>query len=277
MPPAATDAHPDFLRRHLEEMPLHRAILRAVEAKLMSQVPLRPPVLDIGTGDGHFAAATYRQPINVGVDVLSRDLEEAARRPGVYRWVARASATALPFTDSAFNTVVSNCVIEHIPDLGATLGEIHRVLAPGGQFATTLPSEHFPDYLLGSTALRRLGLQGLSAAYGAFFNRISHHHHVYPPEEWRRRLSEAGFRLVAHQYYFSAEAHRAFDLCHYLSVPNLVTRGLTGRWVLHPIQLRPFERWLRRYYEEPYPEVGAYQFVWVEKEDMAQRTSHAVP
>jgi len=246
-------------------MPLHRAVLRSVECKLMGQVPLRHPVLDIGTGDGHFASVAYNEPIDAGIDVLWRDLREAAARPGVYRAVIRSNATALSFRDATFYTVVSNCVIEHIPDLDATLSEIARVLAPGGTFATTLPSEHFPDFLLGSTILGRLGFRTLSRAYGDFFNRISHHYHVYPPEVWRRRLDEHGLRVVEHRYYFSAAAHRAFDLSHYLSVPNAISRGLTGRWVLHPAQMRLFGSWLRRYYEEPFPDIGAYQFVRCEK------------
>jgi SAM-dependent methyltransferase len=246
-------------------MPLHRAVLRSVECRLMGTVPLRHPILDIGTGDGHFASVAYTEPIDVGVDVLWRDLREARDRSGLYRMVACASATQLPFHDGAFNTVVSNCVIEHIPDIHGTLGEIARVLAPGGTFATTLPSEHFPDYLLGSTILHKLGFYSAAKSYGDFFNRISHHFHVYPPETWFRLLGEHNLRVVEHRYYFSKAAHQAFDMSHYLSVPNLVTRGLFGKWVLHPAQMRPFGWWLRRYYEESWPAVGAYQFVRCER------------
>ncbi|MCB0964947.1 MAG: hypothetical protein KDA98_16850, partial [Acidimicrobiales bacterium] len=72
----------------------------------------------------------------------------------------------------------------------------------------------------------------------------------------------AGLDLVEHQYYFSSRAHRAFDASHYLGVGNLVSRKLTGRWVPHPAVGRAFERWLRRYAEEPVPQpTGAYQFV----------------
>lgn len=260
--PASAAPPPDYFSRHLQDMAPHRAILRAVECKLMGRVPLRPPILDIGCGDGHFASIAYDQPIDVGIDVLARDLPEAAARgPRVYRQVLFADATRLPFADGAFNTVVSNCVIEHIPDVAAALREIGRVLAPGGTFATTLPSEHYPEYLLGATLLRRLGLHRLSRAYGAFFNRISHHYHVDPPAVWRARLAAAGLQVVEHRYYFSPAAHRAFDLCHYLGVPNLISKRLLGRWVLHPAQMAPFARWLRRYYEEPWPEQGAYQFV----------------
>jgi SAM-dependent methyltransferase len=245
----------------LRTMAPHRAILRAVECKLMAQVPLTPPVLDVGCGDGHFASIAYKRTIDVGVDVLARDLVEAASRPGVYRKVMFASATALPFADGSFNTVVSNCVIEHIPDIDAVLREISRVTRDGGTFAATVPSEHFSDYLLGSTLLRRLGSRRLSQAYGGFFNRISNHRHVSPPSVWKARFQSVGLEVDEHTYYFSVRAHQRFDLSHYLGVPNLLSKRLLGRWVLFEAQARAFDRWLRPYYEEPLPVAGAYQFV----------------
>ncbi|OQA45285.1 MAG: Demethylrebeccamycin-D-glucose O-methyltransferase [Chloroflexi bacterium ADurb.Bin325] len=256
----------DYLSLQLQDMAPHRAILRAVECRFMARVPLTPPVLDVGCGDGHFASIAYdRLPLDVGIDVMARDLPEAAARKGVYRQVMFASATELPFADGSFNTVVSNCVIEHIPDNAAVLREIARVLAPGGVFATTLPSEHYPDFLLGATALTRLGLAAAGRAYGRFFNRISNHFHVYPPEEWRRRLAAVGLTVEEHAYYFSPAAHRRFDLSHYLGVPNLISKRLLGRWMLFDAQRRAFERWLRPYYEEELPAVGAYQFVLCRK------------
>ena len=244
----------------------HRAVLRAVECRFMARVPLTPPVLDIGCGDGHFASIAYEQlPIDVGIDVMARDLPEAKRRSGVYREVMFASGTALPFADASFNTVISNCVIEHIPDNDALLREISRVLKPGGVFATTLPSEHYPDFLLGSTAFRKIGLKGLGERYGRFFNRISYHFHVYPPAEWKRRLEAVGLEVEQQTYYFSAAAHRRFDLSHYLGVPNLVSKRLLDKWMLFDGQRRLFERWLRPWYEEPLPPVGAYQFAQCRK------------
>src|SRR6478672_9776565 len=133
----------DHLRRHLDTMAPHRALLRAVECKLMGPVVQRNtdavPILDIGCGDGHFASIAYTQPIDVGIDVRVGELAEAAARPGVYHAVAMASATSLPFPDASFGTVISNCVIEHIVDNDAVLAEIARVLRGGGTFATTLP------------------------------------------------------------------------------------------------------------------------------------------
>jgi SAM-dependent methyltransferase len=256
----------DFLEVHLRSMAPHRALLRAVECTFMSAVPLAHPVLDIGCGDGHFASIAYSEPIDVGIDPMDRDLREAAAlRPDVYLDVVKGSATALPFADASFATVVSNCVIEHIPDVDAALSEISRVLKPGGVFATTLPSQWYREFLLGSTVLRRLGLERPGQAYGDVFNRISHHYHVDPPEVWRDRLDRVGLTMTQHSYYFSDRAHRVFDAAHYLGVPNLVSKRLLGRWVVHPLQAKPFAWWYRRYYDEPLPERGAYQFVMCEK------------
>lgn len=256
----------DYLHEQLKDMAPHRAILRAVECKFMSRVSLIRPVLDVGCGDGHFASIAYDQlPLDVGIDVIARDLREAAARKDVYRAVVYASAQALPFADASFNTVVSNCVIEHIPDNGAVLCEISRVLRPGGVFATTLPSEYHPEYLLGAAIFRKIGLGRVGRAYGDFFNRISNHYHVYPPAEWRCRLEAVGLCVEQQTYYFSAAAHRRFELSHYLGVPNLIAKRLIGRWMLFDGQRRLFERWLRPYYEEPLPQRGAYQFVQCRK------------
>lgn len=45
----------------------------------------------------------------------------------------RASGESLPFSDTTFNVVISNGVINLIPDKERALAEIFRVLKPGGQ------------------------------------------------------------------------------------------------------------------------------------------------
>jgi SAM-dependent methyltransferase len=260
----------DFLAAQLEQMAPHRAILRAVECKWMSEVDLAPPVLDVGCGDGHFAEIAYRgRTIDVGLDPMPRDLAEARSRRSPYRRLVRASATDLPFADESFGTVLSNSVLEHVPDVERALAEISRVLrrpAPergiaGGLLAITMPSEHFGEFLLGSTLFRRIGLPGLAHGYERFLNRLSRHAHVDPPSVWTDRFETAGLHVEEHFYYFSAAAHRRFDASHYLGLPNLISKRLFGKWVLAAAQVAPFERWLRPYYEEPRPEIGAYQFI----------------
>jgi len=258
MPKDATD----YLSANLREVPAFRALLRGIEARLFAELgPWEPPVLDVGCGDGHFVSVAFDASLFIGFDLQQAIVKEAASRH-VYQHVMVASATAMPFADASFSTVISNCVIEHIPDLDSALAEIHRVLRPGGRLAFTVPSHYFAEFLLGSTLLRRLGALHLAVGYGRWFNRHSRHYHTYAPEVWERRLMLHGFEIVHWRYYMSAAGHRAFDLAHYLSVPALITRKLTGRWVLwyDPVTSALLQRWLRPYYAETFPEKGAYIF-----------------
>jgi ubiquinone/menaquinone biosynthesis C-methylase UbiE len=44
-----------------------------------------------------------------------------------------SEAEQLPFADATFDVVVSNGVIDLIPDKDAVFSELHRVLVPGGR------------------------------------------------------------------------------------------------------------------------------------------------
>ncbi|MCL5742709.1 MAG: methyltransferase domain-containing protein, partial [Acidobacteria bacterium] len=46
----------------------------------------------------------------------------------------------IDFPDSRFDLVVNNQVMEHVEDLNTVLGEIHRVLKPGGEVLSIFPS-----------------------------------------------------------------------------------------------------------------------------------------
>jgi len=53
---------------------------------------------------------------------------------------------AIPFPGEAFNAVIANHVLYHIPDRRKALAEINRVLKPGGRFfATTIGENHLVE------------------------------------------------------------------------------------------------------------------------------------
>lgn len=260
----------DFLWLHLRELPAFRALLRAVEARFYQDLlPLEEPVLDLGCGDGHFASVAFPRRLEAGIDPGVPCLREARER-GAYRLLARAEGDALPFPTGHFATVVSNSVLEHIPDLDPVLPEVARVLQPpgpargqrGGRFIFCVPGDHFTELLFFSDLSRRLRLNGLAQAYERYFDRISRHYHNDGPQLWQERLAAAGLEMVDSFYYFSRRATHALDLGHYLGAPSLVAKKLFGRWILAPARwnLGLTERWLRPLYEEPRPEVGAYLF-----------------
>lgn len=238
---------------HLAELPAFRALIRAIEHRLLAEYqPFTPPVLDVGAGDGHFASVALGRRIDVGIDLNFADLREARRRP-VYRGVARASAMDMPFSGGSFGTIVSNCVIEHIPDLPATLAEMHRTLRPGGRLLVTVPTDHLEVNLPVPQLLRGLRLNRAAAAYTGWFRRIQVHYHLLSRAEWVAAFERAGFRVTHTRGYLSARATRYFELGHYAGVDNLVARRLVGRWVVWPWRPRfaPLERLIGSFVSEP--------------------------
>ncbi len=255
---SAQDVTDRLLRAHLREMPLHRVLIRTIEARILSEVALLRPILDVGCGDGHFGSVLFPAGAEAGLDRGIAELSEARTR-GVYRLLVCADSGRMPFGRARFASAVSNCVFEHIPDIDATIAEIARVLEPGGIFACTVIGERFRDFLTDAAAWRRLGLAAAHRAYVDWFNRKAQHFHFDSPGAWRERFERAGFEVCRCRYYLSAEATRTMHRDHYLAIPQLLSRKLTGRWVPLPAWTEN-DFWLRRYRrlaEEPEPAEGS--------------------
>ena len=100
-------------------------------------------MLDAGCGGGLVAKGLAEAgAIVVGVDRSVGSLGVARRATaaigavGAGRFVPVAGRLErLPFADGSFDAVIAADVLEHIPDLPATVAELARVLAPGGSFA----------------------------------------------------------------------------------------------------------------------------------------------
>ncbi len=259
----------DYLWPQLLELPYFRALLRAVEARFYGQIDLPEPLLDLGCGDGHFASHAFDHPITVGLDPGFGPIREAAYRR-TYCCLVLADGGRIPFPDGYFASAMSNSVLEHIPHVEMVLSELARVMRPGGRFVFSVPNHRFPEQLSVGRAFDRLGLPRLGAAYRGFFNRISRHAHCDPPEKWQVRLAQAGFTVEGWWNYFSPAALFTLEWGHYLGLPSLLSRWLSGRWILVPTpwNLAFTERLVRRYYEEPSQrDDGAYTFFIVRRVD----------
>ena len=98
-------------------------------------------VLDLGSGAGFDAFLAAREVGDagrvIGVDMTPEMLERARRNAaaGGYRNVEfrEGHIEALPVEDGSIDLVISNCVINLVPDKTAVYREVARVLRPGGR------------------------------------------------------------------------------------------------------------------------------------------------
>ncbi|MEL7645921.1 MAG: class I SAM-dependent methyltransferase [Anaerolineaceae bacterium] len=247
--------------KHLSTLPYFRGMLRAVEHSLYARFELPAPILDIGAGDGNFAAALGSGANSLGVDPWFAPIQEAAGL-GVYRLLVQAQGAALPVRDASFPCALSNSVLEHIPDVQPVLDEICRALTSDGVFYFTVPNQRFKSDLWGSALLNRLGLRSAANRYSVFFNRIARHHNLDAPDVWIARLKQAGFAQVEYWNYFPVRAMRMLERGHAAGLPNLLWKKLFGKWVLFPRRGNPFLRYkrLRPLLDEPLCEDGTCTF-----------------
>ncbi len=77
----------------------------------------------------------------VGLDIEFERLQEAKT---CAEQVVNAVGEALPFSESAFDLVLSHEVLEHVQDDRATIREIVRSLKPGGRLVLFCPNRGYP-------------------------------------------------------------------------------------------------------------------------------------
>jgi len=251
----------DFLWLNLRELPYFRATLRSVEARLMSEVELPAPILDVGCGDGHFASVTYDHKVDVGIDPSNRPLLEAGRRDA-YRLLIQANGAHLPFGTASFGSAISNSVLEHIPPLDPVLAEVGRVLKPGAPFAFTVPNPGYRTQLSLPRFLRRIGLRGPARRYEDWFMWMSRTKNLLYEQGWKEKLATAGFVIDRTLRYFSPSALHALEWGHYFGAPCFVPRLTTGKWIFVPRKwnMALTDRVVRKYFVEDSPDDGTYSF-----------------
>ena len=98
-------------------------------------------VLDLGSGagtDSLVAALMVGSAGSVtGIDMTQEMLENARKGAAALGLgnvtFVEGEVERLPFADGSFDVVISNGVIDLVPDKDAVFGELFRVLAPGGR------------------------------------------------------------------------------------------------------------------------------------------------
>jgi len=140
-------------------------------------------MLDVGCGDGYWSGriARWCGARADGVDVDPAAIATAARRDGGVTFRV-ASAEDLPFAGGVFDLVVSLSVLQFVRRGERALGEMRRVLRPGGRLVLTCDAMDYPGISAGFLRLHRA--RYAVAAY-------------WPLERLTAAAEEAGFDVRA--------------------------------------------------------------------------------
>jgi SAM-dependent methyltransferase len=113
-------------------------------------------LLDIGCGPGLGFLMSTRFGQKTGIDTAIAD--GIVERQGIrlHRWDI-ASVNTLPFPDASFDAIALLAVIEHLEQerLASLVGELYRILKPGGVLVATTPASWTAPLL---RLLSRIGL-----------------------------------------------------------------------------------------------------------------------
>jgi len=153
-------------------------------------------VLDAGMGGGRLAAELdTRGWIVTGIDSSVRMVVLARQRlPQLADRLVEADLCALPFADASFDAVVATGALEYVGDLDRGLGELARVLRPGGRAVVSFPNYRSPHALWRRFALypaARLAKRILPLSRPAPMRPL----HPITPAAFERALDAAGLRI----------------------------------------------------------------------------------
>lgn len=231
-----------FFSKYLLYTSVAHSLWRCYECERFSKEILIPPILDLGCGDGFFAQTVFGH-LQAGIDMDPGEVKRAQER-GTYDHAIVASATKMPFKNGSFNTVISNCVIEHIPEVEKVLSEVNRVLKPGGRFLISVPSEYWNADSFYQKVFNSIGFDRMSQWYNRTLNFVSKHHHVNNLSTWKTRFKKAGLNFEYSEYLIPIPVFHAFERWFLPAIPSKIWKALFKRWVLLPrFWAPPFFNW----------------------------------
>jgi demethylmenaquinone methyltransferase / 2-methoxy-6-polyprenyl-1,4-benzoquinol methylase len=151
-----------------------------------------------GTGDLAIAARRAGAAEVVGLDFSERMLERARRKEPGIEWL-EGDVLNLPFAAESFDAVTVGFGVRNVEDLAAALGELRRVLRPGGRLGvleiTTPHGVLAPFYRLWFD--RVVPLLGRVLPGGSAYTYLPASVRRFPPPEaLADQLADAGFSTV---------------------------------------------------------------------------------
>lgn len=213
---------------YLNNRPTFYGLIRPQELYLFNyfRTYLKQKILDFGHGDGFFAkflVTESQQKIAVGLDIENSRIRESMAS-GACEKILIYDGQNIPIKNNYFQSVISNCVLEHLNDLAGSLEEINRVLKPDGYFCTSVMTNNWEKYLFGKKIFGNLYLRYLA--------RQQQHVNLLTTKQWRDYFKKSNFKVEQEIAYLSPKNVQRLELFHYLSIFSFLSKKLTNHWVL---------------------------------------------
>ena len=164
--------HEEASRTHFLDVWTRSAVIHGI-----GSLPDGSTVADLGCSTGYLLEdikKRYSTATLIGVDLVRSGLTKAHRLVPSAR-LLQADVCALPLADGCVDAIASANLLEHVPDDGATLLEIARVLRPGARAVIVVPAG--------------------PGTYD-YYDRFLGHERRYARGELGRRAREAGLEVI---------------------------------------------------------------------------------
>jgi len=188
---------PDYFETYLDYSDAPSVVLvRSVELKHFPREFINPPVLDLGCGDGFFTEILGLRGI-YGCDIDENIINEARRKKDVYSSTVVGDGKNLQviFKKNFFQTIISNCVMEHIDGIDETLDSISASLKKGGHLIFSVPSDNLSDFYFSKLIFRKIKLRKYGEKILANYNKRQHHINIFGLDDWKLKLAKAGLKI----------------------------------------------------------------------------------
>jgi 2-polyprenyl-3-methyl-5-hydroxy-6-metoxy-1,4-benzoquinol methylase len=155
---------------------------------LLERVRAGDRVLDVGCGEGRFAAELARAgTLVVGLDVAEEPLRRARSLHPELDLRLLEDEGSWPLEDGSFDVVWAGEVLEHVADTAAWLSQARRVLRSGGSLLLSTPAHG---------RLRLLALALSRRAFAAHFDPRGEHLRFYSAATLRELLEDFRFERL---------------------------------------------------------------------------------
>jgi ubiquinone/menaquinone biosynthesis C-methylase UbiE len=158
----------------------------------LKELPAGARILDVGCGTGEYV----RRANELGFQASGLEPAEAMREAAIEKnpgsTIVDGLATQIPFGDESFDLVICIEVLRylHRADVDQALGEMRRVLKPGGKMFLTMVNRYALDGFFIAYHARKLLAGGISTA--------APHCEFVTPAEVDKQVRQAGFSAAVH-------------------------------------------------------------------------------